>query len=146
MSESPKIARLCVEVVLAATAGMAAVVLPVVADPLHPHYPAAFLVFIADAVEGMKLYSLGLLVVVGLLLGLFGRGPVLLLGPATMLLFPIWSAADMLAGSTGHNLWPIEWFFYGIESLFGLLGAGIGRGVKRMISKRLTGNGAHGDP
>jgi hypothetical protein len=77
------------EVFLAAVAGMAVIVLPVAADPLHTHYSAAFLPFMRDAVEGMKLYSLGLLVGVGLLLGFFGRGSVLLTGPATMLLFPV---------------------------------------------------------
>src|ERR1700722_15120859 len=131
-----KIVRLCVEVFLAATAGMVVVVLPILIGGEHRHNSAVFIPVIGNAVEDVKLYTLGFLFVLGLVIGIFGRAPVLLVGSATMLAFPIWSLIDMLVGGTGHDLWPMEWFFYGVESLPGLAGAVIGRVAKRWWIKR----------
>jgi hypothetical protein len=112
---------------------MVVIVLPVLITQPRSISSAVFLPVVGEAIEGIKLYSFGLLFAAGFVLGVFGRGPVFLIGPATMLAFPLWSAIDMLAGGTGHNLWPFEWFFYLVESLFGLVGAAIGRSVKRRI-------------
>jgi len=110
---------------LAAVAGFCAYVLPVALDPAARHYDAAFLPLVRDAVEGMKPYSLALLFGIGIIFGLLGRAPFWLTGPATMAAFPIWSAVDMALGGE-HNLFPIEWFIYGVVSLCGLAGGVVG--------------------
>jgi len=124
--------RVAVEILLVAAAGFCAYVLPVALDPGTRHYDAAVLPFVRDAVEGMKAYSLVLLFGVGVLIGVLGRAPVWLTGPATMAALPVWSALDMALGGS-HNLFPIEWFLYGLFSLCGLAGAVAGR---RLRAKR----------
>jgi peptidoglycan/LPS O-acetylase OafA/YrhL len=130
-----RIGRVSLEVVVAAAAGLCAVVVPVILDPGTTHYSAAVLPVMRDAVEGMHLYSLALLVGIGILLGPFGKAPVWLTGPATMAAFPVWSVIDMAMGQD-HNLFPIEWFLYGLVSLCGLAGALAARLVCRRRSQR----------
>ena len=125
-----KPARVTAEILLAAAAGFCAYVLPVALDPATQHYEAAFLPFVRDAVEGMKDYTLGLLFGIGFLFGLLGRASVWLTGPATMVAFPAWSLLDMALGND-HNLFPIEWFIYGVFSLCGLAGGIIGRRARQ---------------
>jgi hypothetical protein len=117
------------ELLIAAAAGFCAYVLPVALDPGVRHYDAAFLPFVRDAVEGMKPYTLLLLFGIGAIFGFIGRAPAWLAGMATMAAFPVWSAADMALGGD-HNLFPIEWFIYGVISLFGLAGAVIARRLR----------------
>ena len=110
-------------------------VVPVALDPGAHHHQAAFLPLMRDAVEGMRVYSLALLAGIGILLGVFGKGPVWLTGPATMAAFPLWSAIDMAMGED-HNLFPIEWFLYGVFSLCGLAGALGGRVARQQSGRR----------
>jgi hypothetical protein len=124
------------EVFLAAAAGMTIIVLPVIINGNHAKNSAVFLPVVATAVENMSFSTFGYLFILGLLLGLLTRTPFLIIGPAVMLFFPIWSLIDMIAGSDSHNLWPIEWFSYAIESLSSLAGAAMGRIVKRLWIKR----------
>ncbi len=118
--------RVALEIGLAAAAGFCAYVLPVALDPAARHYEAEFLPFVRDAVEGVKPYSFAILFGIGVMLGLFGRASIWLTGPATMAAMPVWSVVDMVLGGD-HNLFPIEWFIYGVFSLCGLLGGVVGR-------------------
>ena len=120
-------------VLAAAVLGCAALVLPVYLDPAVPEARAEFLPIMAATVEHMKFYSLGLLALIGLGLGLLTRTPVLLVGFATVLALPIWSAIDVAMGSEGHNLLGIEWWLYVSYGLYGVLGAFIGRMCRRWI-------------
>ena len=120
-------------VLAAAVLGCAALVLPVYLDPTVPEVRAEFLPIVAATAEHMKFYSLGLLAVIGLVLGLVTRTPVLLLGFATVLVLPIWSVVDVAIGSKGHNLLGIEWWLYVSYGLYGVLGAFIGRMCRRWL-------------
>ena len=124
--------RTLLEVFLAASFGLAVVVIPVALDPNARQYEAAFLPIIRNGIEGMKIYSLLLLIVVGAIFGYFGQAPVWLVGTATMAFFPIWSLVDMLMGGS-HNMFPFEWLFYGLFSIFGVIGVGIGRSIKKKV-------------
>ena len=68
---------------------------------------------------------------IGLLLGIFGRGPVWILGPATMLILPVGMLYSLCAGSDGWNLWPIALVFYGCFAFLGFVGAAVGRLARR---------------
>lgn len=124
--------RSLLEVFLSAAMGLAVIVVPVALDSHARQYDAAFLPLIRNGVEGMKVYSLLFLVLVGCLIGYFGKGSVWFVGPAVLAFFPIWSIIDMVMGGD-HNLFPIEWLFYALESIPGLVGAVIGRAIKRKI-------------
>ena len=119
--------RTVLEVGLAAVAGWCALVLPVILDPNRQRHRAAFLPFMRDAVEGIQVYSLGRLFGVGLLLGLIGRAPILMLGLASIATFPLWSAIDLVMRSDAHNLLPIEWFFYLVYGFIATAGVSVGR-------------------
>ena len=74
---------------------------------------------------------------IGVTFGLLGRAPVMLTGPATMAALLAWSVVDMALGGE-HNLFPIEWFFYGILSLCGLAGAVLGRRLRSRLGGKAT--------
>ena len=81
------------------------------------------------AVEGCGLLELCLLGVSGLVVGYFFRIPIWVIGASTVISLPIWSLIDMqLAYAEGverHNLLPLEWVFYAVYSLPGMLGASL---------------------
>lgn len=115
-------ARIAIEVVLTAGAGFLACAVPVHLDPGHRDYGS----LLRNTVEGFEMYSLALLAAVGFLAGLFGSASVLLLGVATVAVLPAWSLLDMAVGHD-HNLFPVEFAFFGGYALFGVLGAWLGR-------------------
>jgi hypothetical protein len=93
--------------------------------------------FLSALIDPDNNLSLILLPFVGFALGIFGRVPILLIGPATMLFVVTWSGIDLALGhSSGHELWPIELMVYGVISLIGLACAAVGRGIKRLWIKK----------
>jgi len=127
--------RSLVEILVATGFGFAAIIGPIILDSDLPSQ-MSFFILLRQSIDHMKFYSVGILTVIGFALGLVGRERVLILGPSVMLAFPALSAVDMLFGGE-HNLWPFEFFIYGLLSLIGLVGAALGRGVK-LIFKRVT--------
>lgn len=124
-----KNARITIELISAAILGLAVIIIPVVLDSSAHQYDAAFLPVIRTAVEGMKFKSLILLIPLGAVFGCFSKTPFWLVGPATVVLLPLWSSVDLALGGS-HNLLPIEWAFYCFYGAFGMLGASIGYGIK----------------
>lgn len=114
--------RIIVELLLVVAMGFVVIVLPVKLDPGGRDYGS----LMRNAVEGFRMYTLGLLAVLGFVAGRFGRGPWILLGPATVAVLPMWALFDMMTGHE-HNLFPIEFAMYGFYALFGLAGAFAGR-------------------
>jgi hypothetical protein len=78
------VSRVLFEVGAAFVLGATILILPVALDPSHQRYPAAFLPLIRDAVEGLRPYSLLLLILLGVLMGVFFRSSVLLLAAAAV--------------------------------------------------------------
>ena len=120
--------------VCAALLGIGSVILPVWILSLRP-YTTPLFPLIRTGVEGMSYITLILLFVSGLSLGLLGRGHPFLLGVATLVLLPLLAIAEIFASPTSHNLWPLEFAFYGLISLSAVLGAYIGRYVQSKIRK-----------
>jgi hypothetical protein len=121
--------RLLAEFAIAAVVGWCGMALPVLLAE-HTHYSAACLPVMRDVMEGIKPASIALLFTVAALLGLFARAPTWILGPATVLAFPTWSACDMAMGGD-HNLFPIEWAIYGFYAVLATVGAFVGRAIRR---------------
>ena len=123
------------ESIIAAFVGIMVVTLPLVLRGNCNRHHSGFFPVVRDSIEYMEFYSVGLLFLLGLLLGLFGRGRFWIIGMCTMLAFPLWSIIDMLAGGD-HNLFPLEWLIYGIMSFVGLFGSALGRGAKVLLQKK----------
>ncbi len=128
------------EILLAASMGFAAIVVPAALDPNIEQYDANFLPIVRTAIEGLKLESLPLLFLAGTVVGLVGRLRFWISGAATMLAFPLWSITDILVGTLsgdpGHNLFPIEWAIYTLISLCGVAGAGLARALRELLLSR----------
>jgi hypothetical protein len=133
--------RLGAEVCAAAAAGWAAVLLSAI-PPRPGGTESVFLPLMAEAVELMAPVSILLLFGVGVVAGLVGRGPTVVLGLATVACLPLWSLMDVLSGGRGHNLLPVEWVSYGLIGLVGVAGAVIGR--NRGLKPRLPKGGFNG--
>jgi hypothetical protein len=116
----------------AAALGVGAVILAVYPDPAldyeSPLFPA-----VRRGIEGMNGWSITFLVLAGFIPACFGRVHPLLVGLATMALFPAMSLAEMVVDPTSHNLWPFEWAMYAVLTVPGIVGALGGRRFRRSI-------------
>jgi MFS superfamily sulfate permease-like transporter len=93
-----------------------------------------FLMQLSDTHPSDGLYQLIYPFVVGFLLGIFGRSPVWIVGPAIMLFWPIGLVIDLFKGGGGLNLWPFSLVFCGVFASIGLAGAAAGRWAKQRWS------------
>jgi hypothetical protein len=118
----------------AALLGLASVILPVWILSPQP-YTAPLFPLIRTGVEGMSYLTILFLFVSGLLLGFVGAGHPLLLGLASMILFPCLAIAEMVVSPTSHNLWPLEFALYGLISLCAVFGAFLGRFLQKRALK-----------
>src|SRR5436190_24042871 len=122
-----------VTVAIAALLGLIAIVAPVWILDLR-RYSAPLFPLIRSGVEGMSLLTLVFLFCAGFLVGCFGRGHPFLLGLATVSLLPIFAIAEMMVSSASHSLWPLEFAIYGFVSLSAIVGAFLGRFIRRRLS------------
>jgi hypothetical protein len=83
-------------------------------------------------IEGMNGVSLFLLLAVGFALGRLSIWNPVLLGLATIVPLPIIAVLDMMVDPTSHNLWPLEFFLYGVLAVIPVVGAFIGWGVRKL--------------
>jgi hypothetical protein len=125
--------RWLLELVLVCALGFLALSIPVLAGFTKTGNQAAFLPFVRDVVEGMGGLAIGLLFLVTVVAGFVCRAPALLIGPASVAVLPLWALMDMVLGGS-HNLFPIEFFFYGVEAAIGTAGALLGRLPRTIVS------------
>ena len=128
--------RLLLEVFLIAIAGIAAFSLPVlfIAHPPPNYEQAVFLPIVSQALEQPHIISVLLVAAVSFAAGALARGPVWLVGPATMLGFPVWAVIDGLAGGGGHDLIPFEIIVYGFFAGVCIGPAVVGRSARFLLS------------
>lgn len=128
--------RMLAECLIAFACGSALLVLPVALDPATAAHPgqSKVLPMVASAAEGgVKLYSLGLLVGLGVCLGFLARSPALLLSLCAVLVFPIWSIADLASGR-GHRWLVLEWLIYGLYLVLPLIGIASARAARKYLT------------
>lgn len=132
--------RVLFEVVLVAIAGIAAFSLPVafMAHPPPNYEQAIFLPMVSQALEQPQFISILLVIVVSFAAGVFARGPIWLVGPATMLAFPVWAIIDTAEGGGGHDLIPFEIMMYCVVAGFCIFPTIVGRGVRFLIELWLS--------
>jgi hypothetical protein len=129
-------ARSISEVAITAIAGFAAFIAPIMLDPPNVLPKAPLFPIVREAVEHTRLSSFIALATVGLLAGLFARTHWALLGIATVALFPVCTIAELIADSTSHNLFPMEFVMYAAFSIPAIVAAGLGRLPRAIIRAR----------
>jgi hypothetical protein len=122
--------------VVAPLLGVLVMTLPVILAPPARWDDAPLFPVIRTAIERVGPGHLLLLFFLGLGLGLVSRRRAILLGLASMLLFPLTAIAEMFVDPTSHNLWPLEFAIYGFYA--GVVAAGAA--VAHLVRKR---GGAH---
>lgn len=125
-----------IEVAISALAGFAAFIAPIMRDPPRALPKAPLFPIVREAVEHVRPSSFVALAVVGLLAGLLGRTHWTLLGLATVALFPVCMIAKLVADSTSHNLFPLEFAMYAVFSIPAILAAGLGRMPRAIVRAR----------
>ena len=133
---------------MAFVGGTAILVLPVLLDhdPWRVPYSDALIPWIRESLEGQKVYSLPLLIVFGIALGIWARASAILLALSTIALFPLYSILDIavkgLAAHVDHGILAphhavmLAWLFFGISALFPLLGIVLARFTRRKFAAR----------
>jgi hypothetical protein len=123
--------RATLECVAAFALGATVLVVPAVFEPVL--YPAKFLPLIATAVERVSFVTLMVLAALGAGIGIAFRAPAFLLAICTVLVFPLWSIADIAHGGD-HNLLPFEWLVYAFDVVLVLGSILIARTIKRHVA------------
>ena len=127
--------------VLAAILGLTAVIISPLVTPGAAHYDSTLFPWVRTGIENGSLATLGFLLIAGMIPGFLDPKRFWLWGLATMSFLPIWAIAEMVVESintqlpASHNLWPLEFVLYGLGTLPGLVGAGIGAILGWLYSK-----------
>lgn len=124
--------RRILALVLAASLGFAAVVLPPILAGVPQDYASPLFPVVYNSVEHMMTVPtfLGLLLA-GLVAGYLAPRMWLLAGVATMAVLPVLSILEMIADFSSHNLIPFELLIYAMLSLIGGTGAWLGSRLHR---------------
>lgn len=103
--------------------GMLSIILPVFILPDLKPYESPLFPLIRTGIEGISIYSLGFLFLSGFIVKLFSKIAFWKIGLMSMVLFPLAAICEMIADSSSHNLFPIEFIFYGIYTIPAIIGA-----------------------
>ena len=127
------LSNLAAVVIVAAVLGFLSITLPpyIIPGKKLVAYEAPLFPFIRTAIENLSISpTAGLLVFSGGVIGYLKPQKWRLLGFSTIVLFPIASIAELIVDPTSHNLWPLEFFIYGMLSIPAILGALVGSKLK----------------
>lgn len=131
--------RIGLELSVAFLAGSAILVLPVLLDPWHSplSHSHALVPFVRESIERLSIYSLPLLIVLGVLLGVFATAHTLLLALSATALFPLYSLADLaIRGTEGQDALPWDWGSFAFIATFPLVGISAARFARRKLVSR----------
>jgi hypothetical protein len=122
--------------VLVSILGMVSIILPVFILGDLRHYESPLFPLIRTGIEGFSLYSLLFLLVSGLTVKLFSDIPFWKIGLMSMALFPLATLCEMIADSSSHNMFPIEFIFYGFYTIPAILGAYSSQVIKNYVVQK----------
>jgi hypothetical protein len=129
-------------VILAPILGFIFIVIPPYLIPggIRAKSNAPLFPIIATAIQNLRFSpTIISLLITGCILGFLRPHIWWLLGLLTMILFPVAAILEMQVAPTSHNLWPFEFFFYGLFDIIAFVGAFIGSRIKnKLIGDRST--------
>jgi hypothetical protein len=125
-----------ISIVTIAILGMSSIVLPVFFLDDLKHYDSPLFPLIKTGIEGVSMYSLGFLIFSGFIVKLFSDVPSWKIGLMSMILFPLAAICEMIADSSSHNMFPIEFIFYGFFTIPAIIGAYTSQLIKSFVIKK----------
>lgn len=122
--------------IVASILGMLSIILPVfILGDLKP-YDSPLFPIIRTGIEGISTYSLSFLFLSGFIVKFFSNVPSWKIGLMSMVLFPLAAICEMIVDSSSHNMFPIEFIFYGIYTIPTIIGAYFSQLIKSFVIKR----------
>tara|TARA_B110000967_G_scaffold134888_1_gene137717 strand:- start:320 stop:718 length:399 start_codon:yes stop_codon:yes gene_type:complete len=125
-----------ISIVTIAILGMSSIVLPVFFLDDLKHYDSPLFPLIRTGIEGISMYSLSFLIFSGFIVKLFSDVPSWKIGLMSMILFPLAAICEMIADSSSHNMFPIEFIFYGFYTIPAIIGAYTSQLIKSFVIKK----------
>ena len=125
-----------ISIVTISILGMISIVLPVFFLDDLKHYDSPLFPLIRTGIEGISMYSLGFLIFSGFIVKLFSDVPSWKIGLMSMILFPLAAICEMIADSSSHNMFPIEFIFYGFYTIPAIIGAYTSQLIKSFVIKK----------
>jgi hypothetical protein len=112
---------------------MLSIILPVFILVDLKRYESPLFPLIRTGIEGVSLYSLLFLFLSGFIVKLFCKESSWKIGLMSMVLFPMAAICEMIADSSSHTMFPIEFIFYGIYTIPAIIGAYSSQLIRKFI-------------
>ena len=122
--------------ILASILGVISIIFPTFFLPDLKRYDAPLFPLIRTGIEGISIWSFGLLLLSGFGVKLLSKLSSWKIGLTTMAFFPIMAIIEMLVDSSSHNMFPIEFILYAVYSAPSITGAYVAEGIKRALAKK----------
>lgn len=120
---------------LASILGVISIVLPIFFLPDLKQYDSPLFPLIRTGIEGISVWSFGLLLLSGFVVKLLSKLAGWKIGLATMALFPLLAVLEMIVDSSSHNMLPFELIGYALYSVPGIIGAYLAQGTKNILGR-----------
>lgn len=120
---------------LTSVLGVVSIVLPTFFLSGLKHYESPLFPLVRTGIEGISMWSVGLLFLTGFGIKLLNKLSGWKIGLSTMALFPVMAILEMFVDSTSHNLFPIEFILYAVYSIPAIIGAYIAQGIQKVFVK-----------
>lgn len=108
---------------LASILGVISIVLPTFFLTDLKEYDAPLFPIIRTGLEGISLWSFGLLLLSGFGVQLLSQLPNWKIGLTTMALFPIMVLCEIMVDTSSHSMFPVEFILYALYSIPAMIGA-----------------------
>lgn len=118
---------------LAPILGVISIVLPIFFFPDLKQYDSPLFSIIRTGIEGISIWSFGLLFLSGFGLKLLSKLSYWKIGLTTMAFFPIMVILEIIVDSTSHNMFPFEFILYAVYSVPAIIGAYIAKEIKKVL-------------
>jgi hypothetical protein len=120
---------------LAAILGVISIALPTFFLQDLKQYDSPLFPRIRTGIEGISIWSFGLLFLSGFGVKLLSTLPGWKIGLTTMALFPIMAIFEIFADSSSHKIFILEFILYALYSVSAIFGAYLGQGIKKVLNK-----------
>lgn len=113
--------------------GILSIIVPTYLNSSIIKYDSPVFPLIRTGIEGFSMLTVVSLVISGIIIGLIKPKYFWLWGFSIIWLLPTIAIIEMIKDPYSHNIWPIEFMFYGSAALLGVLGALIGKYIRRVF-------------